>query len=155
MSWFGSLLCPAPPQPDAQLRERIILHEGTNRYAYTDSLGFLTIGTGRCIDPRRGRGLSADESSLLLTNDIAACVAELEPYIWFRAQTVVRRGALIELCFNLGLNGLLEFTKMQEALIQADYTAAGNELKASLWYRQVGSGRGDDIIMRLQEGRYA
>jgi hypothetical protein len=50
----------------AQLRR----DEGEVLHAYSDHLGFTTIGVGRLIDKRRGGGITKEESKYLLENDI-------------------------------------------------------------------------------------
>ncbi len=136
------------------LISRIAEHEGIKKFAYKDSLGYITVGIGRCLDPKKGGGLSVDECFYLLRNDIKEEHTLLSQYDWYAKQDVVRQGALIELSFNLGFNGLLGFKDMIKALGTNSYSTAAKELADSLWAKQVSKARVDDISYRLFTGRY-
>jgi lysozyme len=138
----------------SELERSIRAHEGYEQFSYADSMGFATIGIGRCTDRRRGKGISEEEAYYLLRNDIADCDKELLPYAWYKIQDDVRKCALIELCFNLGVHGLLEFRNMIAALLAKDYATAANELMDSAWVRQVGRTRSEDLAHRIEYGSY-
>ena len=131
------------------IEDQLILHEGLRLKPYRCTAGKLTIGVGRNLEDK---GISHDEAMLLLRNDIAEVTAQLERFDWFRALGPVRRKVLIDMCFNLGMAGLLGFQKMIEALNRADYEAAADEMVYSRWYRQVGErGRRLERMMRTGE----
>lgn len=44
---------------------------------------------------------------------------------------------MIDMCFNLGLPGFLEFERMLAALNAGDYDRAAQEMLDSKWARQV------------------
>ena len=95
------------------IEDQLILHEGLRLKPYRCTAGKLTIGVGRNLEDK---GISHDEAMILLRNDIAEVTAQLEQFDWFRALGPVRRKVLIDMCFNLGMAGLLGFQKMIEAL---------------------------------------
>lgn len=64
----------------------------------------------------------------------------------------VRKNVLIDLIFNMGLAGVKKFPKMLKALREGDWEEAGEQLKDSLYYKQVGQ-RAVDNVQRLKEGR--
>jgi len=131
------------------IEDQLILHEGLRLKPYRCTAGKLTIGVGRNLEDK---GISHDEAMLLLRNDIAEVTAQLERFDWFRALGPIRRKVLIDMCFNLGMAGLLGFQKMIEALKQGDYEAAADEMVYSRWYRQVGErGRRLERMMRTGE----
>ena len=131
------------------IEDQLILHEGLRLKPYRCTAGKLTIGVGRNLEDK---GISHDEAMLLLRNDIAEVTVQLEQFDWFRALGPVRRKVLIDMCFNLGMAGLLGFQKMIEALKQGDYEAAADEMVYSRWYRQVGErGRRLERMMRTGE----
>lgn len=137
-----------------ELEQIIIAHEGEKSFVYPDSLGYWTIGIGRLVDKRKGGGLSQDEMIYLLQNDIAKARNELLPYSWFNNLDTVRQEVLIELCFNIGLGGILEF-KNTLALIEAkEYEKASQNLLESLWAKQVGPIRSQNMAKRLATGSY-
>jgi lysozyme len=102
---------------------------------YTDTVGVLTVGYGRAI----GRiGISRDEAELLLENDVARAISDLDFAMpWWTGLDEVRQLALTELRFQLGLNGLLDFRKMREALRQKQYGHAADELLDSVVAQQA------------------
>jgi lysozyme len=131
------------------IEDQLILHEGLKLKPYRCTAGKLTIGVGRNLDDK---GISRDEAMILLRNDIKDITGQLERYSWFRALGPVRRKVLIDMCFNLGMAGLLGFQKMIEALERGDYERAANEMIYSRWYRQVGErGRRLERMMRTGE----
>lgn len=139
---------------DTKLIELLKEHEGCERFAYSDSLGYVTIGIGRCLDRRKGKGITPTEAIYLLQNDISDCKYELEKFKWYQIQDDVRKCALIELTFNLGISGLLGFKNMLVSLQQKDYIQAKNDLLESRWSSQVGSRRADNIAYRIEHGCY-
>jgi len=138
-----------------ELINKLVAHEDVKRFAYKDTLGFLTIGCGRVIDSRvDGTGLSIDEIFYLLNNDITKFRKELSKYTWFNKQNAVRQEALIELAFNMGTPNLLKFKNMIASLMMLNYEAAVLALIDSKWVTQVSKSRVSDIKYRLLNGAY-
>lgn len=137
-----------------KLESVIQQHEGYRRFAYNDSLGYITIGVGRCIDKRVGKGLSPREALYLLRNDIEECEQKLSVYDFYKLLDEVRKGVMIELCFNLGLKGLLSFKKMLANVENGKWVDAVNELHDSKWAKQVSVDRVFNICHRLEHGKY-
>jgi len=138
-----------------ELINKLVAHEGVKRFAYKDTLGFITIGCGRVIDSRvAGTGLSIDEIFYLLNNDITKFRKELSKHTWFNKQNAVRQEALIELAFNMGTPNLLKFKNMIASLMMLDYETAVIALVDSKWATQVGKNRVADIRHRLLHGAY-
>lgn len=140
---------------DKKLIDRLIDHEGMRKFVYQDSEGYWTIGIGRCVDSRIGRGLSIDEQMYLLNNDISQCRKELRKTPFYSIQAPVRQDVLVELCFNLGIDKLLKFTKMLSAFTAKDYKKASAELVDSKWATQVQPSRVKDLQYRIEHGSYA
>ena len=138
----------------SELINRLKEHEGFRPYAYNDSLGFITVGYGRCIDRRKCKGLTQPEALYLLHNDIAECAKSLEVFDWYEIQDNVRKCAIIELVFNLGLAGFLGFKETIACLADKDYMLAAKNLLASKWAQQVGVHRSSDIAFRIEHGAY-
>lgn len=135
-----------------RLEQKIEEHEGKKRFVYFDSLNIATVGIGRAIAPGTN-GLSDDECYYLLRNDIDRVYQALKDYDWFSKQNDVVQGVLIELGFNIGVNGLLAFKKMIAALQKDDYITAAKEMLDSKWASQV-HGRSTDMADRMRLGRY-
>lgn len=112
--------------------------EGEVLHAYQDSLGFLTIGVGVLIDPRKGGGITAEESALLLDNRLKAKDAELRARLpWFAQLDEIRQAALLNMAYQLGVDGLMGFVKMLAALRDQRWHDAEGQALNSLWARQT------------------
>ena len=136
-----------------RLRDMIKRHEGVETHCYKDHLGLETIGVGRCI-AEGSLGLSDDEIDYLLDNDIVRCIKELTRSLpWFSLLDEVRKEALIDLCFNLGLTRLLGFKKALAAIEVSDWDTAKVELLDSRWATQVGN-RAQEIAEMMRTGVY-
>jgi lysozyme len=136
-----------------RLRDLIKRHEGVETHCYKDHLGLETIGVGRCIAPS-SLGLSEDEIDYLLDNDIERCILELSNALpFFRTLDEVRKEALIDLCFNLGLTRLMGFKKALAAIEAGLWETAKVELLDSRWAVQVGA-RSEEISEMIRSGQY-
>ena len=112
--------------------------EGEKLHAYLDSLGFQTIGVGRLIDQRKGGGISKAESAYLLANDIEAKTAELTARLpWLYLLDPVRRGALTNMAFQLGVEGLMGFRNSLELMRTGNYREAADNFMKSKWANQT------------------
>lgn len=119
--------------------EQLKQSEGFRSYAYQDSKGFLTIGYGRLIDRRRGGGISKDEAEYLLANDISKAIEALENSLpWWTQLNEPRRRVLVDMAFNLGIDGLLKFKHTLLAIKEGRYLDAKAGMLASAWAGQVG-----------------
>jgi lysozyme len=122
------------PELTKQLRrdEDEILH------AYPDHLGYLTIGVGRLIDKRKGGGITPEESAYLLSNDIDKRQAELLRRIpWVSTLDPVRFGALLNMAFQMGVDGLLGFKNTLAMIRAGNYSEAAEGMLQSLWAKQT------------------
>lgn len=144
-----------------RLREQLKKHEGVRKFVYDDATGktiaegsFVrgkpTIGVGRNLVDR---GLSDDEIDYLLDSDINDALADASKLAFFSQLDPVRKAAVTELVFNLGLTRMKKFVKFIDFMQQERFFHAGEELRDSLWYRQV-KGRGDTIIKQIQSGEW-
>jgi lysozyme len=124
---------------DEELVEQLKRQEGWKRTLYKDHLGFWTIGCGRLVDPRRGGGLSDDEIAYLLDNDIDKVVAQLDKRIpwWKEIASSNRRAVLINMAFQMGIDGLLGFKNTLAMIKAGDYSGAAKGMLNSLWAKQT------------------
>lgn len=140
------------PEVREQLRQMLMQDEGWRAFAYTDTVGKLTIGYGRNL---ADVGISLAEGRVLLDNDINAALSALAQKLpWFETLDATRQLVLVNLCFNMGIDGLLKFQHMLTALKIGDYETAAHELESSRWYSQVGH-RGPRLVAMLKTGRTA
>lgn len=119
------------------IADLLIKHEGLRLHPYTDTVGKLTIGVGRnLID----RGITKGEALIMLEHDIADFTKQLsERLYWFDEQPENVKLVLIDMCFNLGLVGLLTFHNTLEHIKQGQYELASREMLQSKWAGQVGN----------------
>ena len=137
------------------LQEQLIRDECVKLFVYDDAndnpvvpgytlVGHPTIGIGRALDVH---GISMAEA-LYLNNDDIKDVQNglLDSLPWLANLDVVRFAALENMAFNLGVNGLLEFTETLAAIKQGNYELAAEDMLQSEWAQQVG-----DRAKRLAE----
>jgi lysozyme len=142
-----------------KLKMELMADEGVVLHAYKDSVGVETIGIGRNIDPVHGGGISTVEAMYLLDNDIRRTWMSLRAALpWIDALSDGRQRALVNMAFNLGVNGLLDFHNMLEAMRNEDWVGAVKELFNSKWAYQVDDGpgkhpgRADRLAALIQNG---
>lgn len=131
------------------IRQQLIHHEGLRLKPYRCSAGKLTIGVGRNLEDV---GISREEAMRLLDNDIGRCRGELADSVpaYLRLDET-RKNVLIDMCFNLGIAGLLEFENMLAAVEAGDYDKAADEMLNSKWAGQVGK-RADTLAEMMRRG---
>ena len=136
-----------------KLIKMITRHEGVRSHVYKCSQDMETIGIGRAIGPG-GLGISDDEISFLLANDINRVIDELSAsFPWFLELDSVRRDAIIDICFNLGITKLLKFSNAIRAMEDQDHKSAAIHFFDSRWARQVGD-RADELCEMIETGEY-
>lgn len=113
--------------------------EGEKAQAYQDHLGFWTIGVGRLIDPRKpGSGLRSYEIDFLLQNDIDDRIDQLTRRLpWFQNLDDARKGVLLNMAFQLGVDGLMEFKNTLALVGQGKYREASENMLKSKWATQT------------------
>ena len=131
------------------MTNELIRDEGKRNHVYTDTVGVPTIGVGRNL---RDVGLSDDEVSYLLGNDINRVCAELDAAIpWWREMTEARQRCITNMAFNLGITGLMGFKNTLAAMKAGRYGEAASGMLASRWASQVGQ-RAKLLSTMMDEG---
>lgn len=121
---------------------------------YKDHLGFDTLAIGRLVDRRRGGGLSDAEAEYLLINDIEERDALLRRVLPFYAKLdAVRQRALLNMAFQLGVAGLLDFKQMLAALAKGLYQAAAKEALDSDWAKLQTPARAKRVAYMIETGK--
>lgn len=124
------------PDGRTKLKSLLVHHEAYRQFPYQDTTGHITVGIGRNLSDR---GISTTEAFYLLDDDIIYFSGKLSYSLkFFSTLDENRQIALIDMCFNLGLNGFLAFTQMMLALEAKDYGRAADEMLDSKWATQVG-----------------
>lgn len=146
--------------------QRLILHEGLRLQPYFCSKGKKTIGIGRCLDTNPltveeekvvgdwQHGITKGAAVYLLLNDIKRIEAELKKKIkFFKHLDDERQYALLDMAFNLGVRGLLQFERMLKALSDKKYKTASHECLNSRYAKEVGQ-RAERIAHLLATGEF-
>lgn len=121
-----------------ELIKQLRRDEGEVLHVYNDSLGYATIGVGRLVDKRKGGGITAEESAYLLDNDIAKVRSELlRRAPWMAELDPVRFGALQNMAFQMGVDGLLGFKNTLAMVRAGNWRGASDGMMNSLWSRQT------------------
>src|ERR1051326_6502744 len=118
------------------LRDQLIRDEGIRLRPYKDTAGKLTIGVGRNLDDV---GISNAEAFYLLDNDIAKAQQNLRARLpWLASLDYSRQCVLFNMCFNLGVDKLMEFHNTLDAIADGRYGDAADDILESKWATQVG-----------------
>jgi len=121
--------------------------EGRRPEPYQDTRGVWTVGYGHNLTVG---ALSDDAMEQILRDDVQAVeTACLSLPIW-KDLSEARKGVLLNMAFNLGFVGLMQFRAMYVALESGDYETAAAEMLNSTWARQVGA-RADRLAKQMQE----
>lgn len=133
------------------LRDQLKRDEGTRLKPYRDQVGKLTIGTGRNLD---AEGISMDENNLMLDNDIRKFTAEVLQYLpWTANLDLIRRAALVNMTFNMGIEGLLGFKHMLECVQAHQFSDAADAMRNSKWADEVGP-RAARLAIQMETGEW-
>jgi lysozyme len=92
-------------------------------------------------------GITLDEASFLLVGDIErARQALYQKLPWTLRISDARRGALVNMAFNMGIDKLMDFKKTLAHMEAGRWFEASQEMLASTWAKQVG-----DRAVRLSD----
>lgn len=132
------------------LVEQLKRDEGCRLTAYKDTKGLWTIGVGHLLDQSKnwaGYTITQQEADQLLMADIAKHAPEITQLgQWVYKLDVVRKEALINLIFNMGVKRLLGFKNMLSHLslaadgkdVPVNLALAAIELLDSQYQKDVG-----------------
>jgi lysozyme len=138
----------------SQLTRQLRSDEGEVLHAYQDHLGYWTIGVGRLIDKRRGGGITKEEAAYLLENDIVTRKQELQRrLLWMNKLNEARQGALINMSFQLGVPGLMQFKNTLARIEAGDFEGAAVNMLKSKWASQTPN-RAKRIAEQIRTGKW-
>ena len=134
-----------------RIKEQLVRHEGLRLKPYRCTAGKLTIGIGRNLDDC---GISQSEAYIMLINDIMNCEKQLQAKIpdIYNGLDEVRKSVLLNMCFNLGINGLLGFKNTLAFVKAGDWERAANNMLVSRWAKQVGR-RAIELSELMRKGK--
>lgn len=118
-----------------KIAETIKKAEGFMPKAYRDSVGVWTVGYGWNLE---ARPLSPELAEVILLVQLEQDLKKLLTAIpWVASLSEVRQFVLLEMCFNLGLSGLLGFKNTLNLVKQGRYSEAASAMLQSRWAGQV------------------
>jgi lysozyme len=116
--------------------ESIKKHEGFRKRMYKDSVGVPTLGYGFNLETIE---LPRPVADLWLSFEVDKLEDKLEQFHWYNNLDPVRQDVILDMAYNLGVDGLLGFKKMIKALENKKYNQAAREMLDSKWAKQVGN----------------
>ncbi len=138
------------PEGRQKLKALLTAHESYKQFPYSDTTGHITVGIGRNLTDR---GISPTEANYLLDDDIVYFSSKLSHFLpFFSILDENRQIALIDMCFNVGLQGFLNFKNMIIALEAKDHERAAHEALNSKWAEQVGEKRATCLANIIRTG---
>jgi lysozyme len=121
-----------------KLKGEIRKEEGWKGTAYQDSLGYWTIGFGFLVDARKSDSLPMAVADVWLDYKIQEKVNALDAQIpWWKNQPEEVQQALVNMAYQLGVEGLLKFKTTLSLLEAGDREGAANSAMKSLWAKQT------------------
>ena len=137
-----------------QATKQIKRHEGFVSNAYKDSLGYLTIGYGRLIDKSKGGGITESEAEYLLANDVNGVYDSLMHNLsCFTTLDAPRQAVLLNMAFQMGVHGLMQFKSTLNLIELGDYDAAADNMLKSLWASQTPN-RAKEMATQMRTGQW-
>lgn len=118
------------------LLEKVTTEEGFRSRLYKCPAGKLTIGYGFNLEAVAMPKEVADLWISILLNDIRS---ELSSSLGkqFDALDQARQAVLIDMAYQMGVDGLLKFNRMLKSLFAGDYERASKDLLDSAYARQT------------------
>jgi lysozyme len=117
------------------IKEMLIKNEGLVLQVYKDSLGYDTIGVGRCLDKN---GISEDEAMYLLENDIERVIASLDKNwkVW-RTFPPIAQEVCVDCTFQMGISGWMNFRRTRALMEMGAWLEASEEILRSKYNTQT------------------
>lgn len=136
--------------------EELKLDEGFRSRPYQDSLGYWTIGYGHHDGvTSKTAPINEGDAEILLTERMEEAWDDAEAVVpSFNQLDGPRKGALLNLAYNLGRKKLSGFHGTINAIENQDWDLVERRLLNSLYARQVGR-RATRLGYRLRTGKYA
>jgi len=124
-------------------------------------MGHKTIGIGHNLDVKPAFNgqripdiISDQVCDLIFDRDLNDTITQLN-FVWLANTKLdpARRDAVINMCFQLGVNGAMKFKLMLNALERSDWVAAKAHALDSSWAKQTPE-RAERVAEQLLTGTY-
>ena len=147
--------------------ERLKQDEGYRKFVYQDMVNIPTIGYGYNLEANilhlnatdiakfNRAGLQEAEASELLERVVGLISSRLKHELPFWSKlSLERRDVLVNMAYNLGVDGLLKFETTLRILSVGNYSAAAEQMLKSKWAKQVPN-RAARLAKILSTGSYS
>ena len=135
------------------LLNRIKHHEGFRKSVYQCTEGFDTIGYGFAI---KDLNLEEDVCDLILERKVNKLRLDVKKkFDWYCNMPTPIKDIVIEMCYQMGVNGFSKFKKTIKLLSQEKFYEASFEMLDSKWAVQT-PGRAKQLstkVRRVDEGK--
>jgi len=123
------------------LKKRIKKNEGFSIKPYKDQLGFLTVGYGHLIkngeEKKFYKKNTKKELEYIFEKDFQKATSDFRRMFRKENYNIKQRELLIEMIFQLGIDGVLKFKKMFFYLNKKKDYMVCLEMMDSVWYKQT------------------
>lgn len=143
---------------EALLRAELRRDEGVRSAPYEDTRGISTVGVGHNLSAAPlaagwSYPLTDDQMNTLLDQDLLNVYHDLDRDLsWWQQLCDVRQRVICNMCFNLGINGLMTFRNTLLAMQQGRYADAASGMLGSKWAGQVGA-RAQRLAAMMEQGQ--
>jgi lysozyme len=135
----------------SKLIEQLKRHEGFKSKPYLCTAGKTTIGFGLNLDA----GISEGLAEVILERQVYGIKHKLVNSLsWFCGLNDARKDVVINMVFNVGYDGFMQFKKTIAYLSDGYFEAAATEMMDSKWAKQVGN-RAVELAEQMRSGKYA
>ena len=132
--------------------KQLVRDEGKRNRGYKCSSGYWTIGVGHNI--QTGPPIPDSAIEIIFENDWKKVCDDIARRIpWALYLDPVRHGVLINMCFNLGIDGLLKFKMMLAAMRSQQWDIAARECADPHYVSQVGE-RALRLAKQIETGEW-
>lgn len=166
------------PIPGLTLEEMLRRDEGVRIKVYWDSLGYPTIGIGHLILNKKtkntteiyaalskqlGRNvtdgrITNEEATKLFEIDLSQTISDTQRHLIvgpvYASLDDTRKMAIINMCFQMGVDGVADFTESLAYIMSKDWKNAHDAMLDSLWANQT-PGRANRVAKIILNGNLA
>ncbi|TDF41910.1 hypothetical protein EYS14_03440 [Alteromonadaceae bacterium M269] len=161
-----------------KLFQQIEHHEGRRYEPYKCSRGYWTIGVGRNLDttglskqesieifgeivPKseyvsrlKAKPLNDNQIDMLLREDVSTAEDGCYSLVMMGVLNDARKAVLINMAFQMGINGLSKFTNTLVYISLEQYEQASEEMLDSKWHREDSPTRALEMSEQMKTGEW-
>jgi lysozyme len=129
-------------------------HEGYQEFPYKDSRGILTVWYGHNLEAKplcpEATAALQTAASAQLQSDLSSALQWCESQAWYSSLNPPRQAVVVDMVYNIGIEGFSQFHHLIGCLAAGDYAGASAQMLSSLWAQQVPNRAKEDSAIMLQ-----